>query len=219
MADEKSRSPERELLDLIEEGHDPALSTFSKGRKAVSLFSLGNLKGRVSFLKAKLEKGFSFKNLNLSVINGFLVLVLLVLFVYAVIEISLSIANLNSNLEAAFLIDLPQPKLVSKEDTILKSQEHYLTKANKRSIFTFVKKEKDVLLDEAPKIKEIVKKAEHLKLVGISWSQEPDAMIEDTRTNKTFFVKKGDMIGVIKVEDILMEKIILGYKDETLELE
>jgi len=37
-----------------------------------------------------------------------------------------------------------------------------------------------------------------LKLVGISMSDNPDAMIEDTKLQKTYFVKMGSMVGDLR---------------------
>jgi hypothetical protein len=45
-------------------------------------------------------------------------------------------------------------------------------------------------------------------------------MIENTTTNKTYFLKKGDGIeSGIKIEQILRDKIILGYKGATAKLQ
>ena len=62
------------------------------------------------------------------------------------------------------------------------------------------------------------KEISHLKLVGISWSNNPDAMVEDTKALKTFFIKRGDMIGKFRVEAIFKDKIILSFEGEEVEL-
>ena len=38
---------------------------------------------------------------------------------------------------------------------------------------------------------EVVNAAQNFKLVGISWSNDPDAMIEDTAAKKTFLSREG----------------------------
>jgi type II secretory pathway component PulC len=59
---------------------------------------------------------------------------------------------------------------------------------------------------------------QNLKLVGISWSNDPDAMIEDTKTTRTFFVKRGQMISEVKVKDIARDKVVLTYDGEDIDL-
>ena len=43
-------------------------------------------------------------------------------------------------------------------------------------------------------------------------------MVEDTKSYKTFFVKRGDLIGEVKVEAIFKDKIILSYEGDEVEL-
>ena len=65
---------------------------------------------------------------------------------------------------------------------------------------------------------EVISAAQNFKLVGISWSNDPDAMIEDTKAKKTFFVKRGQMVGEFKVQAISRDKVILSYGQEEIEL-
>ena len=59
----------------------------------------------------------------------------------------------------------------------------------------------------------------NLALVGISWSNDPDVMIEDTKDNRTFFLKKGQLIdNQIKVEAIFKDHVVLSYGGEEVEL-
>ncbi|MCK5491883.1 MAG: hypothetical protein KAJ14_02090, partial [Candidatus Omnitrophica bacterium] len=64
----------------------------------------------------------------------------------------------------------------------------------------------------------IIEATKNLKLVGISWSNNPDALIEDTEALRSFIVRKGDMIGEVKVDDILKDKVLLGFKGEQIEI-
>ena len=49
-------------------------------------------------------------------------------------------------------------------------------------------------------------------------NSELDAMIEDTQALRTFFVKRGQMLGQVKVEAIFKDKIILSCDGEEAEL-
>lgn len=57
-----------------------------------------------------------------------------------------------------------------------------------------------------------------INLVGIISGDEPQAIVEDKRAQKTYYLKKGQFIGELQVVDILEGKVILGYNDENYEL-
>jgi len=54
-----------------------------------------------------------------------------------------------------------------------------------------------------------------VKLVGILWSDNPQAMIEDTKEKKTSLLSAGDSVGNFKIKDILKNKVVI--MDENLE--
>jgi len=43
-------------------------------------------------------------------------------------------------------------------------------------------------------------------------------MIESKKTNQTYFLKKGETINGLKIEEILTNKVILSYEGEKGEL-
>jgi len=61
-------------------------------------------------------------------------------------------------------------------------------------------------------------KVKTLKLVGISWGEDPVAMIEDTTKKETNFLKAGQSINEIQVKTILRDKVVLSYKDAEYEI-
>lgn len=65
---------------------------------------------------------------------------------------------------------------------------------------------------------QLTKLCENLVLLGVTLDHEPQAVIEDQKDKKTYFLRVGEFIGPIKVESILKGKVILGYEDERLEL-
>ena len=104
-----------------------------------------------------------------------------------------------------------------------KAVSYYLEKMGERDIFQMgavrkvtgadgVQTEMKVTSDR------ILDVTENLKLVGISWSNDPDAIIEDTKDTKTFFVKTGQKIGEVKVQAIFKDKVVLSYQGEETEL-
>lgn len=55
-------------------------------------------------------------------------------------------------------------------------------------------------------------------LLGIISGENPQAIIEDKKTQKTYYLSKGQSIGEFQVEDIQEGKIILIYKGQRFEL-
>jgi len=223
MADSNQPTPERELLKLIEAKKEPA-SLVNKGymRKGLSLFSLGAIRGRFSFLRARFRRILSGDfSLDIRGINRFLTVVSLAMFFLLIFHFVNSIVGIEEQVEASFKVDEKTHEFKFQEVSALKKPSYYLEKARKRDIFAMTKEmpriergpEKTV-----PAIKEVAKKTEGFKLVGISWSDEPDAMIEDSKSKKTFFVKIGDLINDVKVESISKDKVILSYEGEEVEL-
>ena len=61
-------------------------------------------------------------------------------------------------------------------------------------------------------------KAVALKLVGTSFGQTPIAILEDTSTRKTYFLKVGDFINQMQLESITEGRAILSYQGARYEL-
>ncbi len=57
-----------------------------------------------------------------------------------------------------------------------------------------------------------------INLIGIIAGNDPQAIIEDKKTEKTYYVSKGQLIGDLLVEEILDGKIILNLKGQKFEL-
>jgi len=57
-----------------------------------------------------------------------------------------------------------------------------------------------------------------INLVGVITGANPQAVIEDKKTLKTYYVTKGQFIGEAQIEDIQEGKIILNYRGQRYEL-
>lgn len=57
-----------------------------------------------------------------------------------------------------------------------------------------------------------------INLVGIISGEEPQAVIEDKKAQKTYYLKKGQYIGELQLEDILEGKIVLEFNGQNYEL-
>ncbi|MBN3040985.1 MAG: hypothetical protein JW867_07640 [Candidatus Omnitrophica bacterium] len=227
MTEEKKSTPESELLKFIEDKQvQPRIKARATAQKGKSFVSLGGAKGRASFFKASF-KNFSIKKIafNVKILNFLLLIILALLAVLMVYDILSSILGMKGEVAGAFEVDKrPQDFQLFQDLGELENKSHYLEKARKRDIFKIVSKASLVSVDpgseKGPDIgpKPIVLKMQNLKLVGISWSNDPDAMIEDTQMKKTFFLKRGDLFNELKVEAIFKNKVILSYLGEEAEL-
>jgi hypothetical protein len=100
-----------------------------------------------------------------------------------------------------------------KRPNIEASVDEAVSQAKKRNIFTFLPTKEEIAstINVGPTLS-------NFKLVGILWSDNPQAMIENTKEQKSYFVSKGDTIGDIEVRKILGDKVIVGKGSEEWEL-
>lgn len=97
---------------------------------------------------------------------------------------------------------------------------HYLREIGKKELFHSDRGFGTPLASEKSEKSDIrlERLAENLVLLGVTLDHQPQAVIEDQKSKKTYFLKVGESIGQIKVEAILKGKVILGYENEKLEL-
>ena len=225
MAQERPDTPEKQLLKIIENPKSKGVHKDRIKRKGINLFSLGALKGRFSFLRDRLRTGLFFKKPHLEIksINRILKICILVFSIYLVSTMTISAMNLNtipdfaSGKQSALKVEEP-------EDIIaLRDLPYYLDKVKARNIFDFeaidtaVEGEEYV---EEKRVREIDVEIQKLRLAGIAWSDNPDAMVENIETNEMYFLKQGDLInGKLKVEAVFRNKVILSYQGDEAELQ
>ncbi|MBU0503142.1 MAG: hypothetical protein ABH882_04585 [Candidatus Omnitrophota bacterium] len=243
MAQDKSLSPEKQLLSLIEgqesqnkKAVSPAAAIIEDGsslkpkiiaktaedyalqHRNLSLFSVEAWIGRLSFFKGQFKKwskvGQSQSDV-IKLVNRFMYLGIFILAVYFAGNFSFSMINVNKIPQMDFKVQSAVANPVGLAGlSPIKPSSYYLEKVRQRDIFKMGPMQKD---EEKQPLK-IVELTKNLKLVGISWSDDPDVMIEDTGTKRTFFVKRGQSIGEIKVQAVFKDKIILSYDKEEMEL-
>jgi len=224
MAQERPSTPEKQLLDLIEDPKEQDLSQKKIKRGSFSLFSLSAVKGRFSFFLESIRSGSFYKEsfLDIKGLNKVLKVCIVLLVLYLIVSIATSAKKLQEVPEFVTK-DLRPSAGVFSMDSSGKKISSYLEGPRSRNIFDFgdypVKVEvkvEDEIEEVAPpeEIKESDAKilSQKLGLVGIGWSDNPDVMVENTETKKMYFLKRGDRIGgLIKVEAIFQDKVILTY--------
>lgn len=163
----------------------------------------------VRFLNANTKK-LTYKGLNV------LLLIIMITLGFYLVYDTASAYKKASKLDLQEMLSEGQSQ-ADQERQILKDYASYESKLKDRNIFKMGKKPSPEEIPDVISAK-AAQATQSLKLVGISWSDNPDAIIEDTKTLKTFFVKKGQPIGELKVENIYKDKVVLSFGQERVEL-
>jgi len=223
MVKQKDVPAEKQLLHLIEgQNAKENLRSAAIKYQGMSFFSFGAFKGRMDFLRGKFSGMFKLGDLrhfDIRAINEVLKIFVFILAVYFAVSTSVSFLRLKREVVLKTgKADKPgEGGFQQQINSLLKSGSYYLEKARTRDIFTMgTKKMPDTRRGPSQKILEAT---QNLKLVGISWSYDPDVMIEDTKTQRTYFLKKGQVMeGGLKLESVFKDKVILTYEGEEVEL-
>lgn len=223
MAQEGPSTPERELLKLIEEPTTKGIQTAKFKHNVFSLFSPATLKARISFLKERFKGGIGLERtsyLEISLVNRILEFFIFILAFYLIGNFAISIANLNKKSDLSFEIKKITIPSELPGVSLLKAASYYLEKARSRDIFKMGLSSAAGAQETTskPPTSKIAEAMQNLKLVGISWSEDPDVIIEDTKVNRAYFLKKGQTINEFKVKAIFRDKVILSYEEEEIEL-
>lgn len=225
MAENQPDTPEKQLLKLIENPKPSSLEVEGAKRQGKKWFSISALKGRVSFWSSlSNQRWFSFKKstkTNIGVRQVNLVLRILMgcfsfFLIYYVIRMSLELKR------ASNLILQPDDQPAAEqtlEEPEVKNLSYYLEKAGGRSLFTIEKVPEEAKVVEPPPSPKEIERTKNFSLVGISWSSDPEAMIEDSQNKRTYFVKRGQALdNEVKVVTIFKDKVIMTYKGKEFEL-
>lgn len=96
----------------------------------------------------------------------------------------------------------------------------YLAGVNRRNLFDpYEEKKVASVQDISEKNRQIAQRTGSFKLVGIAWLDRVDTasvMIEDTSSNITHFLMKGEKVGDVIVKTIYADSAVLGYEDEEI---
>jgi hypothetical protein len=228
MAKDRSVTPEKQLLNLIEgsKGVGPSAHTSASVHRRLSFLSLDAWKGRLSFLRNNFQQLFKAKGSlvpDIKAINGILIVAVCAMTVYFAASIFTWFISMKKGYSFG---DGIKPGAANYEETaevamIKRPITYYLEKVGARDIFKMGFKKvaaAEVKKETKATSSAIIDATQGLKLVGISWSKNPDAIIEDTKTGKTYFLKRGGLIGEVKVQAMSKDKVILSYGGEEIEL-
>ena len=222
-------TPEKKLLELIESPGGNTLKDIKRKRKRIGFISPGAFKGRFAFFRGWIAKTLARQKptLDIKEVNIILTVVVAGLIIYLAIN---WVDATNKSKEIFNLVS--QPSIAEGKTnpflpvSLLKDLAYYSQKVNSRNIFKLDPKvisseEESETVEEkivTPK-DELLKLIEPLVLVGVSWSDDPIAMIENTETKTTYFLKRNQEVDKnIKIRQIFIDKVILEYKGTQVEL-
>ncbi len=222
--DRSSPTPEKQLLKLIEEPKGPAAAAQRPRRRGPS-FSFGALRSRFAFWRKGVGQAFGGgMTLSIKRVNALLLVSALVSGAFFITS-SVVLANRLSELPN-FSFAPPDRPAGSKFvlPTRVQPVETYAQMARSRDIFQLgalpVPPSRDF---SAPSEEASLRERQAVlmaryRLVGISWADDPDAMIENKDHGKTFFIKRGHLVDGIRVEAIYKDRVILRDGDVEVEL-
>lgn len=189
-------SSDEKLLKLIEGSskvpHMPSVGIMRKKKNLNAVFSIAKFKPKLNLFNA---------NKFLFVISVFLTIVFFYNFIAG-----------NRYSASGFLLDaiknvssFTKPKPDGNKGFL--TIQEYLDSLDRRNIFLTAGVSQKSEID-AIAIEGLVK---DLKLVGVIWSSNPEAMIEDAVEQKTYLLKKGDKFlnDKFKVKDVTRNSAIL----------
>ncbi len=210
----KEVSPEERLLHLIRTGQDKK-ETESKSAPVTPEAALDKKTEEPQAESAVKKRTLPGINLSLNFL-------LIVVAIFSLIYLGREIFKLKDGKIA--LPSQPQIKVVSLSPEEKKDEEgpakpysYYSQEIGKKDLFktsVLQGEEKQTITSSAS----LADLTANLILMGIVLDDRPQAIIQDKKTQKSYFLYKGDSIGEIKVEDILESKVILSYQGEKIEL-
>ena len=213
MAEQRS-TPEEKLLKLIEkeDGNEPVL--LKRKRKIFLGFNnfWFSIKKRISRGVGGLKSGI--REPNLKILNKVLLVISICLLGFSVMDFVLNHPDIKDAYDQGnyVLPDSQTEGVISEKRPFL----HYLEMVQRRNIFSPI----ELKQEEKPEVQaeQLQKMASNFGLVGISWDEEPIAMIEDKTEKRTYFLRKGDKIKEFNIDDIFESKVILSFEGKIIEL-
>ncbi|MFH1201535.1 MAG: type II secretion system protein N [Candidatus Omnitrophota bacterium] len=215
----KDISPEERLLRLIRKdasskdgplkkddlGPESKLKKPPVPRKGVSLkLSLSNIVSRIGSLNFY----------NLKSLNKILLILVILSFVYLAISfIFLRPSGFKKSTASAIEQKI---KEVNRPMPEARPYSYYADEIKKRDLFrsaAFMPVNTAISREALPN--ELIK---DLSLLGVVRGEKPQAIIEDRKTNKSYFLNIGDSIGELVLKSIQEGKVTLDYRGQKFDL-
>jgi hypothetical protein len=204
-------TPEEKLLRLIESplGKEQKEGPLKDKVKEAPKPKGFNLKGLLSLFRQK-EKLLSVKNMNKA-----LIWVSALLTVSALIHFGVNFMNFKKNIDGIEHLSYADTARAEKKITAKINMDEALRQIQSGNLFVPITYEREIEI--SPDTQEAKKR---LKLVGVIWSANPQAMVEDERDKRTYLVSAGESIaGGVLIKEIFRDKaVVVGVEGQEWEL-
>lgn len=199
--------PEEKLLKIIESpisgGQNQAFNL--KVRQKIFVPGKQSTANEKKKLVAKLLSLFSLSNIT----RG-LVVACALLTVFEFFNFIGEQGHFNALLESLKKKPMPLIRQDGGKAVELPAASELISQAKERNIFSAFTVKEDGLTEQ----KAVMDAASDLKLTGIIWSDTPQAIIENTKEQKTYLLSAGDQVGQVKVKQILKDSVTIGKEDQ-----
>jgi len=209
--EENKITPEEQLLRIIE---DPKTE---KSKTPLPMkTTYGDIKFLTSFFKSlHIQKDF-FKRINLQAANKIILVICGIFTIFWLFDFIKTGSMLNKKLEKVIVeAQAYEPQNVNIKPIPEINISDAIMNAKKRNIYTFTML---TAVAQSPTGTDVAAMISNLKLVGIIWGDNPQAMIESSKEQKTYLLNKDDMVDELIIKKILRDKVILGKDDKEWEL-
>ena len=218
-----SLTPEKRLLDLIEEpdAHNKDVVAGAKKARQAGQFSAAALKekflGDATATFKRVKASFDIKDLNryLKMFVGLLAVVFLAMLGMDMLGLKKDVVG---SIEApdSQALEMAPVKDAAKGAVPIESWDlgKMFVPYGKR-----IEAAQKLVKDQSSRLVDMIKS---LKLTGISLdptdSKKGFCMIEDVEKGITTFLREGDPIGMLRVQKILEDRVVMAMGDDTVEL-
>ena len=221
---QKDISPEEKLLSIIKGNHDkgPGNEAGDAEAKDSNAEAAGHKDKIDEYLEVFLKNGFLKNTLFdpqiLKVFNKYMVIVLSILILYLFADIFF----VNPSRKAAVIISemsnpvvsVPPMRRVAPAET--QGYSYYSNRITGKKIFGGSSYGSLAIQEGAESAEE--PSSDDIILLGILKGNNPQAIIEDKKNTKTYYLGKGQSTNGIIVEDINEDKVVLEYKGRKITL-
>ena len=218
-------SPEERLLHFIRKDANPSSREDEKAAKHLEAAEVKGISQNASSSKRDSRRGFPLfevltsirreEDVGFNLINRTLLAILFILGIYLLIDFFMvNPSRIKQRLSAFKETEGTVLEMPGEPARAVKPVAYYTQSVKSRNLFTAPGAQSGPSLP-SPSFMEMISK---LKLQGIISGANPQAIIEDTKTKQTYFLKPGQRIGEIELKQILPGKVLLNYNDQEVEL-
>jgi hypothetical protein len=218
----KDTSPEEKLLSLIKNKSKKPDDKFESSNvpQASPIESIAaKADERIAgVIKSEIFKSKMFEPARIKKVNRYLILILGLLFLYFVIDLivarpykSVQSIIAKSGAQTPSNEGLPQTRKI----VVVKDYSEYASAKSRNTVFG---KSQGSAGDASEGMEVTGSVSDRVSLVGIIAGDNPQAIIEDRRAQKTYYVNKGESFEGYTVEDILVDKVVLSYEGKNISL-